>query len=306
MHTEEYDEDYEEEQATEYRANLDEEDKLLHHSSWKRNAPSIDMTSWPSIDTQHHQRYRKRASTDTAYYKSIDTEVNRPQEGDYSIGSWADEHHHESFAMRWNRSDSSHPIDRAIRPSIDSHMPASIDNHMPASIDDSPPRPHTMKSQKDFHTRDEIDQLVQGIYRALETTEERLDGRCYDIYFPMNLSISALTSKIEAIQGELVEIQSYIARRPEASRHQFNLESLEERLQRMENTTATMKEKWRRGDEATRDFTGRSGKVALRGRAQRVHGVAPVGSLPCTARPMITFITSFELQMHPNVSKNSM
>ncbi|KAF3503521.1 hypothetical protein F2Q69_00042876 [Brassica cretica] len=57
------------------------------------------MTSWPSIDTQPHQRYRKLASTDTAYYKSIDTAVNRAQEGDYSIGSWADEHHHERFAV---------------------------------------------------------------------------------------------------------------------------------------------------------------------------------------------------------------
>ncbi|KAF2591250.1 hypothetical protein F2Q70_00038829 [Brassica cretica] len=126
----------------------------------------------------------------------------------------------------------------------------------------------------------------------------------------MDLSISALTSRIEAMQGELVEIQSYIARRPEAStsidrrnnistdigqqtsvddatnrgrlvpkvtsdmsdtqhhgeeisadtyatlgRHQFNLESLEDRLQKIENTTTTMKEKWRRGDEAMRDFT---------------------------------------------------
>ncbi|KAF3488270.1 hypothetical protein F2Q69_00053427 [Brassica cretica] len=32
--------------------------------------------------------------------------------------------------------------------------------------------------------------------------------------------------------------------------------SLGDRLQRMENTTATMKEKWCRGDEAMRDFTG--------------------------------------------------
>ncbi|KAF2562051.1 hypothetical protein F2Q70_00017563 [Brassica cretica] len=64
---------------------------------------------------------------------------------------------------------------------------------------------------------EEIDQLVKEIYRALETTEQRLDGRCDDIYFPMDLSISALSSRIEAIQGELVEIQSYIARRPEAS-----------------------------------------------------------------------------------------
>uniref|UniRef100_M4DF64 Uncharacterized protein n=1 Tax=Brassica campestris TaxID=3711 RepID=M4DF64_BRACM len=59
--------------------------------------------------------------------------------------------------------------------------------------------------------------MVEGIYRALETTEERLGGRCDDIYFPIDLDISALTSKIKAIQGELVEIQSYIARRPEAS-----------------------------------------------------------------------------------------
>ncbi|KAF2609159.1 hypothetical protein F2Q68_00043021 [Brassica cretica] len=98
LHTDEYDEDYEEERATEYRAILDEEDKLLHHSTWKRNAPSIDMTSWPLIDTQPQQRCQKRASTDTAYYKSVDTDVNHVRDGDYSIGSWADENHHESFA----------------------------------------------------------------------------------------------------------------------------------------------------------------------------------------------------------------
>ncbi|KAF3523899.1 hypothetical protein F2Q69_00049913 [Brassica cretica] len=42
------------------------------------------------------------------------------------------------------------------------------------------------------------------------------------------------------------------------------------------------------------------------GVSQRLHSAAPVRSLSCTARPMITFITSFELQMHPNVFKNSM
>ncbi|KAL0645905.1 hypothetical protein Bca4012_044196 [Brassica carinata] len=59
MHTEEYDEDYEDERATEYKAILDEEDTLLHHSSWKRNAPSIDIPGSPSIDTQPPQRNRK-------------------------------------------------------------------------------------------------------------------------------------------------------------------------------------------------------------------------------------------------------
>ncbi|KAF3512543.1 hypothetical protein F2Q69_00006556 [Brassica cretica] len=79
MHTNEYDEDFEEERAIEYRAILDEEDKLIHHSSWKRNAPSFEMTSLPSINTQPQQRCRKRASTDTAYYNSVDTEFNHVQ-----------------------------------------------------------------------------------------------------------------------------------------------------------------------------------------------------------------------------------
>ncbi|KAF3493150.1 hypothetical protein DY000_02052532 [Brassica cretica] len=98
-HTDEYDENFKEERAIEYRPFLDEEDKLLHHSSWKRNAPSFDMTRLPSIDTQPQQRCQKQASTDTAYYKSVDTDFNRVREGDYSIGSWANEHHHESFAV---------------------------------------------------------------------------------------------------------------------------------------------------------------------------------------------------------------
>ncbi|KAF3527091.1 hypothetical protein F2Q69_00047948 [Brassica cretica] len=74
-----------------------------------------------------------------------------------------------------------------------------------------------MNSQPDSYTRAEIDQLVEEIYRTLESTEERLDRRCDDIYFPMDLTMSSLTSHIEAIQRELVEIQRYNARRPEAS-----------------------------------------------------------------------------------------
>uniref|UniRef100_A0A0D2ZQ60 Uncharacterized protein n=1 Tax=Brassica oleracea var. oleracea TaxID=109376 RepID=A0A0D2ZQ60_BRAOL len=81
-------------------------------------------------------------------------------------------------------------IDIRPPPSIDRQHHTSIDQHHHASIDNNPPRPHMMKSQPDFNTREEIDQLIEGIYRALETTEEKLDGRCDDIYFPMDLSIS--------------------------------------------------------------------------------------------------------------------
>ena len=53
-----------------------------------------------------------------------------------------------------------------------------------------------MKSQPDFYTRAEIDQLIEDIYITMETTEERLDRRYDDICFPMDLSMSALISKI--------------------------------------------------------------------------------------------------------------
>ena len=108
-------------------------------------------------------------------------------------------------------------IDRRHHTSIDCRPPTSIDPHLPASIDISPRHSHPMQPPQNFHTIEEIDQLVEEIYRARENKEYKLNGRCDDINFPMDLSISALTSKIEAMPGELVEITRYIARRQEAS-----------------------------------------------------------------------------------------
>ncbi|KAF2591920.1 hypothetical protein F2Q70_00038508 [Brassica cretica] len=99
MHTEEYDENYEKERAIGYKAVLDEEERLLHHSSWKRNASLIDRTVSTSIDTHPHETNQKRASTDIAYYPSIDNGVDCVQEGGYSIGSWANDHNHKSYAI---------------------------------------------------------------------------------------------------------------------------------------------------------------------------------------------------------------
>ncbi|KAF2550079.1 hypothetical protein F2Q68_00034241 [Brassica cretica] len=170
--------------------------------------------------------------------------------------------------------------------------------------------------------------MFYGVCREQEKNKESFQMKLDGVYNPLNDIISWLTTCMEEMKQdiariqhatdvaqsytrELVEIQSYIARRPEASssidrcnnkstdihhqisvdnatnrgrlvppmtsdisdthyhgkeisadtyatlrRHQFNLESLEERLQRMENTAATMTEKWRRGDEAMRDFSG--------------------------------------------------
>ncbi|WZZ60385.1 hypothetical protein YC2023_060492 [Brassica napus] len=213
MHTDKYDKDYEEERATEYKVILDEEDKLLHHSPWKMNAPSIDMTSWPSIDTQPHQRYQKRTLTDTAYYKSIDTVVNRAQEGDYSICSWADEHHHKSCAVEtttyapgadnlrdsfteeellntqkrdgteqvqaevaWEITRISLLIHRAIRPSIDTLHQQSINNNNETTIDNRP-IPNTTVSKKDKFDNQFLTLDEFGIFRDPDGYTKAIDGR---------------------------------------------------------------------------------------------------------------------------------
>ncbi|KAF3586829.1 hypothetical protein F2Q69_00029370 [Brassica cretica] len=51
-----------------------------------------------------------------------------------------------------------------------------------------------MKPQPDSYNRAEIDQLVEEIYRTMGTAEERLDRRCDDIYFQMDLTIKASPS----------------------------------------------------------------------------------------------------------------
>uniref|UniRef100_A0A0D3AD52 Jacalin-type lectin domain-containing protein n=1 Tax=Brassica oleracea var. oleracea TaxID=109376 RepID=A0A0D3AD52_BRAOL len=60
------------------------------------------------------------------------------------------------------------------------------------------------------------------------------------------------------------------------------------------------------GVSMTSDFTG----SPQLGRSERCFGATSRRrcgtSLPCSARPMIALNTSFELQMHPNASKNSM
>ncbi|WZZ87429.1 hypothetical protein YC2023_116008 [Brassica napus] len=213
MHTDEYDEDFEEERAIEYRAFLHEEDKLFHHSSWKRNAPLFDMTSLPSIDTQPQQRCRKRASTDTAYYKSVDTDFNRVRDGDYSIGSWVDEHHHESFAVEivtytpgadklqdsftdeellnmqkhddtdqfqaeaiWERTRSSQLTDTHHQPSIDKLPQQSIDTNNTTSIDNHP-IPKTTISEKDKFDNQYLTPDEFGIFRDPNGYAKAIDGR---------------------------------------------------------------------------------------------------------------------------------
>ncbi|WZZ77582.1 hypothetical protein YC2023_098154 [Brassica napus] len=213
MHTEEYDEDYEEERAIEQRATPDEEDRLLHHSSWKKKSPSINRYGSTSIETQPHQPNHLRASADHAYFPSIDTNVDATRDGDYSIGSWVDNRCHESYAVEtayldqgddelnegftyeellnmqrrdetyqnrsaaaWERTSFSHPIDRESRPSIDTNHSQSIDINNTTSIDIRP-KPKTSVSEKDKSDNQYLTPDEFGIFRDLDGYARAIDGR---------------------------------------------------------------------------------------------------------------------------------
>ncbi|KAF2560219.1 hypothetical protein F2Q70_00017588 [Brassica cretica] len=209
MHTEEYDEDYEEERATEYIVILDEEDKLLHQESLKKNTPTIDGTILTSIDTQPYHTNRKQSSTDIAYHPSIDTGVARVREGDYSIGSWAYDYHHTSYAVKTEihepRADElhegftyeellnmqrrdeanqhqaeaigerrrfSHSIDRAIRPSIDEKPPSSIDIR---------PKPKPTLSENPNFDNQYLTPDEFGIFRDPDGYTRAIDGHALQV-----------------------------------------------------------------------------------------------------------------------------
>ena len=203
MHTKEYDKDYKE-RAVEYKAILDEEDKLLHHSSWKKNAPSIDGTISTSIDTQPDYTNRKRSSTYIDYYPSIDIVVDRVREGDYSIGSWADDYHYESYAVETEinepRADELHEgftykellnmqrcdeadqhqaeatVERTCSNILSTELFApSIDEKPPSSIDIRPKQKSTVSENPNFDnqylTSDEF-----GIFRDPDGYARAIDG----------------------------------------------------------------------------------------------------------------------------------
>ena len=217
MHTQEYDEDYKEERAIQQRAILDEEDRLLHHSSWKKKSPSIDRNVSTSIDIQLHQPSRLRASTCIAYYPLIDINVDYARDGDYSIGSWADDHYHESYAVdtayrdqradelhegftyeellnmqrsdetdqkraeaAWERTCLSHPINRASRPSIDIYPSTSIDIDHTTSIDIRPIPKFTVSKKAKFD-KQYLTPDEFGIFRDLNGYTRAIDGRTLHI-----------------------------------------------------------------------------------------------------------------------------
>ncbi|KAF2542930.1 hypothetical protein F2Q68_00030905 [Brassica cretica] len=166
-----------------------------------------------SIDTQPHQRNHLRALTDNAYFPSIDTNDDATRDRDYSIGSWADDHYHESYAVEtayrdqeddelhegfiyeellnmqrpdetdqnrveaaWERTRFSHPIDREIRPSIEINHSTSIYIKNTTSIDILP-IPKTTVSEKDKFDNQYLTPDEFGIFRNPDGYAREIDGQ---------------------------------------------------------------------------------------------------------------------------------
>ncbi|KAF3497981.1 hypothetical protein DY000_02053308 [Brassica cretica] len=155
--------------------------------------------------------------------------------------------------------------------------PASIDRKLSTSIDDEPSHSNQMKSQPDSYTRAEIDQLSEAMQREIVEIQRyiarrpeaspSIDRRLHistnsrrhtsiDEATPTNRGrlVPKMTSDMSDTNnhGEEISDDAYTT----LIRNQFQLESHGERLQKIENATATMKDIWHKGDEPMRDFTG--------------------------------------------------
>ncbi|KAF3519979.1 hypothetical protein DY000_02060059 [Brassica cretica] len=147
--------------------------------------------------------------------------------------------------------------------------PTSIDRNLPTSFDADPPKSNPIKSQPDSYTRAEIDQMreIVEIQRYIACRPEALTSTNRRINISTDslrrISIDEATNRgglVPKVKSDMSDINNHgeeISADTYATlvRHQFKLECLGDRLQRIENTTATMKDKWCRGDKAMRDFT---------------------------------------------------
>ncbi|KAF2579240.1 hypothetical protein F2Q68_00005091 [Brassica cretica] len=168
---------------------------------------SIDTHPVPSIDKSHQK------STDTTYYKSVNTDFNRVRDGDYSIGSWADEPHHDSFAVEtvtyttgadklhdsftdeellnmqkrddtdqfqaeaaWGRTRFSQSIDTRHQQSIDKLPKQSININNTTSIDNHP-IPNTTVSEKYKLDNQYLTPDEFGFFRNPNGYAKAIDGR---------------------------------------------------------------------------------------------------------------------------------
>ncbi|KAG2255304.1 hypothetical protein Bca52824_074598 [Brassica carinata] len=134
------------------------------------------------------------------------------KKGDYSIGSWADESHHESFAV-----DTAFPEmqsdEGVLRTSLADAKLTSIDSNkshrsmlITHQIRETPIP--TVPNETSYN-KAEIDEMVAEIYRVLRTSDDYHSKRLDDIYYPFDNSISCLTTHTYGMKHDIAMVQTH-------------------------------------------------------------------------------------------------
>ncbi|KAF3538840.1 hypothetical protein F2Q69_00022999 [Brassica cretica] len=224
MHTEEYDEDYEEERAIEQRATLDEEDRLLHHSSWKKKDGDYSIGSW--TDDCYHESY----AVDTTYRDQGDDELHEGFTYEELLNMQRrDETDQNREEDAWERTRFSHPIDRDILPSIDINHSTSIDINNTTSIDIRP-IPKTTVSEKDKFDNQYLTPDEFGIFRDPDGYARAIDGQhqqkatkeFYDTAGGIDKSFKQRT-RHQTQPSIDIDVPTSVDRQPEFGRRAFDL-----------------------------------------------------------------------------------
>ncbi|KAF3598624.1 hypothetical protein F2Q69_00033959 [Brassica cretica] len=178
-------------------------------------ATSIDICTITSIDSKfaamedrlqtYEDMHDRFTSPIMRYLDTLSTQMMNVQR---DIGKLNDQHDFQE--------ESSTSIDRFRRASLDGKKPTE---HLP-------------------YTTAEVDQITSKLYTTLDTMEERLEKRCDDIYFPLDVRLSGLDSQAEWLQKEVKAIQRQLA-----SQHQISTSITRKRSKSIDSKTPTSTDK---------------------------------------------------------------
>lgn len=94
---------------------------------------------------------------------------------------------------------------------------ASMVGHTHISLTEYAEVTITTVPEPETYNKAEINELVEGIYRAIGTADDYFTKRLDDVYYPINDNIERLTTRIDGLKEEMDMIRRQNAIRSEAS-----------------------------------------------------------------------------------------
>ncbi|XP_048621675.1 uncharacterized protein LOC106446274 isoform X1 [Brassica napus] len=210
MRSDEYDKDNHREKSIKYHGLTMDDRGLLHTSSADVTSTSIDSRPTPSIDSRNNPsiviRYKHLSEeylNNNTDYDLISDEFGMFRDSERrargmhgSILNVSKEDSEELFSMHGSNLFCQPKKESATRPSIDRRPFSSING--------------LVAPEKNNYTKVEIDVLVEEIYRVIRTSDDFHSKRLDDIYYPIDNSISWLTSSMDEMKQNLAMLQKQL------------------------------------------------------------------------------------------------